>query len=127
MMIDSNWHSLTEIPTDGADEISAIAEVHPDSPWFSGHFPDNPILPGIAQLGMVSDLLKKTTAHQLKIDSVKQVRFKQIILPDARIKIKIRPVKNKAHHYSFRMIVKDAVACRGVIVTHKINHEIEGG
>jgi 3-hydroxymyristoyl/3-hydroxydecanoyl-(acyl carrier protein) dehydratase len=125
-MIETNWYSLTEISAGGTDEISAVAEIHPDSPWFSGHFPGNPILPGIAQLGMVSDLLKKTTAYQLKIDSVKQVRFKQIILPDARILIKIQPVKDRAHHYSFRMTVKDAIVCRGVIVTHKINQKIKG-
>ncbi len=99
-MIVTNWHSLTEIYADEPDEISAIAEVHQDSPWFSGHFPDNPILPGIAQLGIVSDLLKKTAAQQLKIDSVRQVRFKQTIKPDTRILIKIRPVKNKARNYS---------------------------
>ncbi len=120
MMIGANWHSLTEISADGPDEISAVAEIHPDSPWFSGHFPDNPILPGIAQLGMVSDLLQKTAAQQLKIDSVRRVRFKQIILPNARIQIKIRPVKNKPHNYSFKMIVEDTVACRGVLETQKI-------
>ena len=117
MMIGTNWHFLTDISVDGLDEISAVAEIHPDSPWFSGHFPGNPILPGIAQLEMVSDLLKKTVGQQLKIDSVRQVRFKQTIKPDARILIKIRPVKNKARNYSFRMMVQDAIACRGVVST----------
>lgn len=125
-MIGTNWHSLTEISADETDEISAIVEIHPDSPWFSGHFPGNPILPGIAQLGMVSDLLKKTSPQQIKIDSIRRVRFKQTIQPDARIQIKIWPVKDKAHHYSFQIIVKDVAACKGMLVTQMINQEIKG-
>jgi 3-hydroxymyristoyl/3-hydroxydecanoyl-(acyl carrier protein) dehydratase len=40
----------------------------PDSPWFDGHFPEDPTLPGIAQLEMAVDAIRlaKNETYRLK-------------------------------------------------------------
>ncbi len=119
--METRWHDISEITIHANGEISAIAVAPSASPWFSGHFPENPILPGIAQIGIVFELLKKTNDHPLVLDSVKRIRFKKAIGPEIRFHIHVRPVKAKAHHYSFQIIIQDEVVCRGVLTTHTIN------
>ena len=116
-IIQTKWHSLSEIFTDEYHNISAIARIHSDSPWFEGHFPGNPIVPGIAQLGIVFELIQNINSQKLKIESIKRVRFRTPLRPDMPIRIEIRPDKDKSRHYAFRIIVKDVVACRGLLVT----------
>lgn len=119
--METHWHIISEIITHANGEIAALAVAPSASPWFSGHFPENPILPGIAQIGIVFELLKQTSDHPLALDSVKRLRFKKAIGPDTSFHIHIRPVKAKAHHYSFQIIVQDEVVCRGVLTTYIIN------
>ena len=40
-----------------AERMTAAAAVPGDSAWYAGHFPDNPILPGIAILAMVEEAI----------------------------------------------------------------------
>jgi 3-hydroxymyristoyl/3-hydroxydecanoyl-(acyl carrier protein) dehydratase len=97
------------------NEISADIHVPPDSPWFNGHFPGAPILPGVAQIGMVFDTIRKARNRDLKISSVRRVRFKRIIRPDDQLKIIAAPLKKEAGSYSFRILIQNEAVCSGVM------------
>lgn len=96
-------------------EICTEISVAPDSPWFSGHFPGDPILPGIAQLGMVFDAIRNTVDRELVITGVRRVRFRQIIRPDDHMEISISPDKTKQNDYIFRINVNTETACSGIM------------
>ena len=83
---------------------------------FSGHFPGKPILPGIAQLGMVFDVITHSCGKNWKISNIHRVRFKQIIRPNECVTIIATPMKKKAGAYSFRIMVKEKLACTGIIM-----------
>ena len=109
------WYLLKEISRSEDNEISADIHVPPDSPWFDGHFPGEPILPGVAQIGMVFDAIRKAHNQELKVSSVRRVRFKSIIRPDDRLKIIAAPLKQETGSYSFRILVQDETVCSGVM------------
>lgn len=111
------WYSLKEISRSASNEIVAEVEAGSDSPWFSGHFPGDPILPGVAQLEMVFDAIQESSDKTLKKFAVRKVRFKQIIRPNDPIRIVVRPQGGSPATFSFRVMVKGQVACSGVMVT----------
>ncbi|HOD13106.1 MAG TPA: hypothetical protein PK307_00080 [Spirochaetota bacterium] len=101
---------------DGPHELSAEATPGRDSLWFDGHFPGSPILPGIAQLGMVSDLLKWHAENQgasVSISSFSRVRFRQFIHPDDAVTVTITPEGGDPTAYKFRIVAKGQLACSG--------------
>ena len=106
---------LKEISRSEENKISGTIHVRPDSPWFDGHFPGDPILPGVAQIGMVLDAIRKACSQDLKISSVRRVRFKRIIRPDDRLKIMAAPLKQEIGSYSFRILIQDETVCSGVM------------
>jgi 3-hydroxymyristoyl/3-hydroxydecanoyl-(acyl carrier protein) dehydratase len=110
-----NWHTLNHIRRTDANEVTAEGSVPPDSPWFSGHFPNEPILPGIAQLSMVFAAIRKALAgdSDVRFSEIRRVRFKQIIRPDAPIRIHAAPVKPGDDVYGFKITVDDEIACSG--------------
>ena len=109
------WYVLKELTRSDKNEIEADIQVPSDSPWFDGHFPGEPILPGVAQIGMVFDAIKKARNQDLKISSVRRVRFKRIIRPDDRLKIIAAPLKQEIDAYSFRILIQDETICSGVM------------
>ena len=112
-----NWHSLKLLPSQGSTPVVAEAKVPTGSPWFSGHFPGEPILPGIAQIALVFEAIGLAKGKGLKISGLKRTRFKQIIEPDDEIKLYASPQKDNDLAYSFRIMVRDELACSGILIT----------
>lgn len=109
------WYTLGEIRQSAEGEISAKVKIAGDSPWFSGHFPGSPILPGIAQLGMVSDLISHFSKSDLFIRSLSRVKFKKLCTPGDLLGIYALPGK-MLNSYSFRIEVSEEEVCSGVLI-----------
>jgi len=114
------WYVLKKLTRSDKNEIAADVRVPSDSPWFHGHFPGEPILPGVAQIGMVIDAIRQAQNQDLKVSGVRRVRFKQIIRPDDQLKIIAAPLKQNAGAYSFQILVEDEVACSGVMMVEEL-------
>ena len=114
-----SWHSITNIKRSSSNEIIADAIASAKSPWFSGHFPGEPILPGIAQLGMIFDAIKQACGKNLNISGVKRVKFKQIIKPGDNIQIIAREKNDDNSLYTFQVMVDSQIACNGIMTVEK--------
>ena len=115
------WYKVNNMNRSAENEISADIRVPSDSPWFDGHFPGEPILPGVAQIGIVFDAIRKAHNQELKVSSVRRVRFKRIIRPDDQLKIIAVPLKQETDSYSFRILVQDETVCSGVMTVEELN------
>ena len=109
------WYSILSLETSDDDKIILNAEVLPDSPWFDGHFPGNPTLPGIAQLEMAIDAIRLVGKRHLSVTGFKKVRFKRVIRPGQKLKVIATPRKSQEGSYAFRILVEGELACNGVL------------
>lgn len=91
--------------TEGA--VTARVDVPETSRWFDGHFPGKPILPGIAQLALVMEVLKKALGPETAATRFSRVRFKQLIRPGDRLALDIRPKPDDARSFAFRITCDD--------------------
>lgn len=80
--------------------------------WFSGHFPGRPILPGVAQLKAVVDLIVATEKEQLVFTGLSRVKFKRIVAPDEQLDIHVF-CGNEKHHYMFTITSDSEDVCSG--------------
>ncbi|MBU4262441.1 MAG: hypothetical protein KKC76_11320 [Proteobacteria bacterium] len=108
------WYSLIEITT-GKDEMVARVTTDSNSPWFSGHFPNNPILPGIAQLKMVADLIAFSREKEvLHMTGLSRIKFKKIVRPGDPLEIHAARGMME-DQYAFRISSNDKDICSGMI------------
>jgi len=110
---------LERLRVSSTGKLTAGARFEADSAWFDGHFPGRPILPGIAQLGMVTDVLHHHTAGKLRVTGFKRVRFRRVIQPGDELHISLEMAT--AQNIMFQIVVSAEVACSGIILVEPIN------
>lgn len=109
-------------PSESSDKAGIVTHVvvaH-DSPWFSGHFPGNPILPGIALLGFVQDAIEKygrMRGRTFTIKRLRRVKFTRLVRPNEHLMILLSPpLETDSAEFSFEVQVEDDVCCSGYLV-----------
>lgn len=113
------WYSISAVNSNEAGTIDFVASASQSSAWFNGHFPGEPILPGIAQISIVWDAIRKMSGPDRipVITEVKRLRFRQIIRPDDSMSVTVEPDRNKKGQFAFKISVRGELACNGVITT----------
>ena len=92
--------------------LKADVRIPADSPWFDGHFPGKPLLPGVAQLGLVRDLIRRASGRPGCVVRVSRVRFKQMILPDQPLNVTVEAPDSSGCH-RFRISSEQGVISTG--------------
>ena len=102
-----------------ADHITASARVPADSVWYAGHFPGNPILPGVAVLALVEEAIHTSELREkrrVEITGISRVRFRVPVKPDDRMTLKIsRERKQDRITYEFSVYIAEELACSGFL------------
>ena len=124
-MLESQWSLLKEIKVSNHNYIEALADAPADSPWFSGHFPGEPILPGIALIYMAEQAIFRDAlakGGQVFLQALKRVRFTRPVRPGETLSINISGEEaGEDILFSFKITNKENIVCSGVIVAKKIN------
>jgi 3-hydroxymyristoyl/3-hydroxydecanoyl-(acyl carrier protein) dehydratase len=119
------WYVVDRVATSDTGQMHTEVRIPPESVWFSGHFPGEPILPGIAQLGIAYDAVCKALGCQIGITGFSRVKFKKIIRPGDCLKVVITPKEGREGVYVFRIVAGDDLACSGTMTLGKRNDILE--
>jgi 3-hydroxyacyl-[acyl-carrier-protein] dehydratase len=124
-LLESQWSLLKEIKVSNHNYIEALADAPADSPWFSGHFPGEPILPGIALIYMAEQAIFRDAlakGGQVFLQALKRVRFTRPVRPGETLSINISGEEAGENIlFSFKITNKENIVCSGAIVAKKIN------
>lgn len=105
--------SASELTMDKT-KLNTSVTVGKDAPWFSGHFPENPILPGVAQLNLVVDLICRCTKKKLRLAGLSRIKFRKIVTPGELLDIRVNCVKTN-EQYSFQITSGSDDVCSGKV------------
>lgn len=93
--------------------------VPPSSPWFSGHFPGFPLLPGIAQLYMAYRAVQEAEigrGRAVSLEGFKRIRFRRIIAPGDTMDLTVTRDTEGNNRYFFTITVEGETASSGTII-----------
>ena len=93
------------------EEIVGIKNVSINEPFFVGHFPDNPIMPGVliveamAQVGGIlafHSSPKEWAGSLVYFMGIDKVRFRQPVVPGDQLRLKLRTIRQKKRIFKMR-------------------------
>lgn len=94
-----------------------------DAIWFDGHFPNDPVLPGVAQIQLVLETVNATLGSAGRLKSLKRIRFRTMIRPGDQFEIKTQAAAGRAGTFQFCITLDDNIACSGTIEVEALNAE----
>ena len=85
-----------------------------DMIWFDGHFPDQPILPGVAQVHLAVSSAERVWNWRPSTDRLSRVKFRRVLRPGDRIRLILkRDVELDRLHFQYEL--GDIIAGEGVV------------
>lgn len=109
------WHAIGPLETLAPGEWRAAVQVPAESDWFAGHFPGDPILPGIAQLGMVREIAGRALGDHARLSGFSRIKFKKIIRPGDGLTITLTCRTDLPGMVAFRIESGADIACSGTL------------
>jgi len=98
------------------DERSAeiTMSLEPELIWFKGHFPEQPVLPGIAQVHLASQWAEHLWTWRPNSANLAQLKFRQILRPGDNVRLALS--RDAAlERLTFAYHLGDVVASQGII------------
>jgi 3-hydroxyacyl-[acyl-carrier-protein] dehydratase len=91
---------------------TAIMNVKKDAFYVNGHFPDNPVMPGVLIVEAFGQAAAALTAHGIdkkKYDNklvflmgVEKARFRSPVIPDCRLELKIEAIRSHGRVWKYK-------------------------
>lgn len=64
------------------NKINALIELNPSHEIYKGHFPQQPIVPGVCQMHILKEFLEEATGKKLQTGNGDNIKFTGMIIPD---------------------------------------------
>ena len=104
---------------DQTDELKVSFKVTQDSPWFDGHFPGKPILPGVALLQHAWKAASASFSDGIKLAGFSRVKFKRIVRPGEKITVQVDLSDGQeSGPVPFEVLAEDQKCCSGYFLLH---------
>ena len=123
------------VEMDGEQSGVGIKNVTASEPWFTGHFPNNPVFPGvliIEAIAQVSAILVMQNAKDsgnpietklIYFMTVDKVRFRHPVTPGDQMRIQVTQIRRRGMAYKFsgEVYVDGKLMAEGEIMA--VNHD----
>ena len=106
LLIDELYH------IEKLSSATAIVNVKKDSFFVQGHFPDNPVMPGVLIVEAFGQAAAALTAHGLDKETydnklvflmgIEKARFRNPVIPDCKLKLKIQAIRTHGRVWKYK-------------------------
>jgi 3-hydroxyacyl-[acyl-carrier-protein] dehydratase len=80
-MLRNDFYTILSKNTISENSFSATISINEKHDIFNGHFPQNPVVPGVCMLQMVKDLLEDELQKAVHLNSIGNVKFTAVVNP----------------------------------------------
>lgn len=108
MLLDNRFYKVLKEESDGQQGTYTVA-ILPDCNVYDGHFPGNPVCPGVCNIETIKECAIRLTGKELRIKTIKQCRLTAIASPTVcpEVTIAITAIPTNESTYTIQATVKD--------------------
>ena len=77
--------------------------LNPGHPIYQGHFPDNPVVPGVCQIRMITEIISEITRKEIKLLEADNIKFLSMINPSEHPELTVDCTLQKTDEESIRV------------------------
>jgi len=80
MILAGDFYTVVNVAVE-AEKIEATLKINPDHEIFQGHFPGQPVVPGVCMMQIVKETLETATSRALRLHTGLDLKFLSVIDP----------------------------------------------
>lgn len=88
-MLLKDFYKVISLEKNDSQKHLAIISVNEKHEVFKGHFPGNPIMPGVCMMQIIKELTEQITDSSLLMQSLTNVKFMALINPEVTPKLRL--------------------------------------
>lgn len=88
-MLLKDFYTINSLEKKDGNKYEAVLSINEKHEVFKGHFPGNPIMPGVCMMQIIKELTEKVTGLALMMQSLTNVKFMALINPEITPELKL--------------------------------------
>jgi 3-hydroxyacyl-[acyl-carrier-protein] dehydratase len=96
-MLQGDFFHITELETAG-NAVKAMLRLNTAHPIFEGHFPGQPVVPGVCMMQMAKEIAEQVLGKETRLIKADQLKFLALLIPaeskTLQMDIKLTPREN---------------------------------
>ncbi len=89
-MLQNDFYTIIEKTEIDAENVLFHIEINPKHQIYEGHFPNNPVTPGVVQLEIFKELLCLHLMKSVKMVEMPTCKFLKVLNPETDAKVKVQ-------------------------------------
>ncbi|HSH53160.1 MAG TPA: hypothetical protein VK982_15655 [Bacteroidales bacterium] len=81
-MLLKNFYTIKKIDPSDKENIKAVIELNKNHGIYKGHFPGNPVVPGVCLTQIIKELVENIEARDMKLVYANNIKFMAVVNPE---------------------------------------------
>lgn len=118
------FFSIDKVTTQDEKTLFEVS-INNEHAVFEGHFPGNPVVPGVFLIQMVREVIEHWQQKKFKIEAADEIKFMNMVVPQqsSRLTLEIQKRVKSEKPFAFSIVVSDGAT---VFIKMKLDLEIDG-
>jgi 3-hydroxyacyl-[acyl-carrier-protein] dehydratase len=74
-------YTISKLSQPEENKVEAIVDINPDHDVFKGHFPTQPVLPGVVMIDILNDCLSAALKSKYRMTTAAQIKYLNVVVP----------------------------------------------
>lgn len=88
-MLLKDFYTVKSVEAQEGEKYTAYIMLNPAHDVFKGHFPGNPVTPGVCMMQIIKELTQDITKQKLTMKNASNIKFMALINPEATPELKL--------------------------------------
>ena len=102
-MLLKDFYSVISLENIDGQKYNAVISINEKHDIFKGHFPGNPVMPGVCMMQIVKELAEQISGSTLMMQSLSNVKFMALINPEVTPELKLELEVTKAEDQTIKI------------------------
>jgi 3-hydroxyacyl-[acyl-carrier-protein] dehydratase len=115
MLINELYQIKSSVRENDGSNLVVLVRLNREHPVFEGHFPGNPILPGVCTVQMVKEIIEKEIDKDLMLHKTGNIKYLGFVnpetTPDMQFNLKITEADHLVYHCNASIMAGGNMVC----------------
>ena len=88
-MLLKDFYKIIELDSSNKENIKAIIDLNKDHEVYEGHFPGNPVVPGVCLTQLIKEVMEKVENKELSLVYADNIKFLAVVNPEINNRLQI--------------------------------------